>query len=159
MPGVMTLIVYKSTIHMSRYRTQIREVINRNALVSVALAKGYNAFLPVYDGGVDFILYRESDGEVLKVQLKGRWMIDKKYIGRDIWIAFHLSGRWYIAPHDTMVSIGDKAGFTATKSWIDAGAYSCPKLSKDMIEAMTAYDFSTMAEVSEQAADEAGAGA
>ncbi len=57
---------------MSRYRAQIREVINRNVVVSLALEQGFNAFLPVYDGGVDFILYREADGAVRKVQLKGR---------------------------------------------------------------------------------------
>lgn len=69
---------------MSRYRSQVREVINRNAVISLALDQGFNAFLPVYDGGVDFILYRESDGMLRKVQLKGRWIIDRKYIGRDI---------------------------------------------------------------------------
>jgi hypothetical protein len=31
------------------------------------------------------------------VQLKGRWNIDKKYIGRKVWIAFHHLGRWYLA--------------------------------------------------------------
>lgn len=48
---------------MSQYQSQIREVINRNALVSLALANGYNAFLPVYDGGIDFILYNELSGD------------------------------------------------------------------------------------------------
>ncbi len=57
---------------VSRFRSQVREVINRNALVSLALAKGFNAFLPVYDGGVDFILYNESMADIRKVQLKGR---------------------------------------------------------------------------------------
>ena len=137
---------------MSRYRSQIREVINRNALVSLALAKGYNAFLPVFDGGVDFILYREADGHVLKVQLKGRWYIDKKYIDRDIWIAFHHDGRWYIAPHDEMVKLGDQSGFTTTKSWLEGGAYSCPKLSKHMIESMELHAFDPLDEVSEAAA-------
>jgi hypothetical protein len=59
---------------MNRYRSQVREVINRNTVVSRALEQGFNAFLPVYDGGVDFILYRESDGAIRKVQLKGRCM-------------------------------------------------------------------------------------
>lgn len=68
---------------MSRYRSQVREVINRNTVVSLALDQGFNAFLPVYDGGVDFILYRESDGLVRKVQLKGRWTIERKYLDRD----------------------------------------------------------------------------
>lgn len=65
---------------MSRYRAQIREVINRNALVTLALAKGYNAFLPVYDGGIDFILYNEETHDTKLVQLKSRWVIDKKNI-------------------------------------------------------------------------------
>jgi len=40
-------------------------------------------FLPVYDGGVDFILHREAKAgqpetttDTRKVQLKGRWTID-----------------------------------------------------------------------------------
>lgn len=124
---------------MSRYRSQVREVINRNALVSLALEAGYNAYLPVYDGGVDFILYREEDGDLRKVQLKGRWYIDRKYQGRDIWIAFHDNGCWYLAPHDELVLIGERAGFTATSSWTEGGAYSCPKLSRSMLEALVPY--------------------
>lgn len=60
-----------------RYGSQVREVINRNTVISLALEQGFNAFIPVYDGGVDFILYRESDGGLRKVQLKGRWTIDR----------------------------------------------------------------------------------
>jgi hypothetical protein len=78
---------------MERHRSQASEVINQNTVVSLALQQGFNAFLPVYDGGVDFILYRESDRELRKVQLKGRWTIDRKYLARDIWIAFPLAGR------------------------------------------------------------------
>jgi hypothetical protein len=55
---------------MDQYRSQRTEVINRNTVVSLALEQGYNAFLPVYDGGVDFVLYRESDDQLRKVQLK-----------------------------------------------------------------------------------------
>ena len=44
---------------MNRFRSQVKEVINRNVVVSLALEQGFNAFLPVCDGGVDFILYRE----------------------------------------------------------------------------------------------------
>ncbi len=126
---------------LSRYRTQITEVINRNALVTLALQNGYNAFLPVYDRGVDFILYREEDGDVRKVQLKGRWNIDRKYIGRDIWIAFNQSDEWYLAPHDDLVRMGDVAGFTKTSSWLVGGAYSCPKPSRRMIEDLRQYRF------------------
>ena len=50
---------------MNRNRSQVREVVNRNMVVSLALEQDFNAFLPVYDDGVDFILYRESDNELM----------------------------------------------------------------------------------------------
>src|ERR1700683_2567653 len=105
---------------MSRYRSQVKEVINRNVVVSLALEKGFNAFLPVYDGGVDFILYHETDNVVRKVQLKGRWTIDKKYIGRDIWIAFPIGGDWYLMPHETMLQMAEADGVLGTASWTEA---------------------------------------
>jgi len=77
---------------VKRYRSQIREAMNRNVVVTLALEQGFNAYLPVYDGGVDFILHKEGGRndrpETRKVQLKGRLMIAKHYRGRDIWMAF-----------------------------------------------------------------------
>ena len=88
-------------------------------MASLALEQGFNVFLPVYDGGVDFILYRESDGLVHKVQLKARWTIDRKYIGREIWIAFPIAGDGYLMPHDDMLASAEADGVTKTASWID----------------------------------------
>lgn len=137
---------------MSRYRSQVQEAINRNSLVSLALANGYNAFLPVYDGGVDFILHNEETGDLRKVQLKGRWTIDRKYLGRDIWIAFHDKRRWYLAPHDEMASMAVDYGYTASSSWVDKGAYTCPRLSRQMIADMEPFRFEPLDHVAEEAA-------
>ena len=114
------------------------EVINRNALVTVALNQGYNAFLPVYDNGIDLILHNETTGDTKLVQLKGRWTIDKKYLGRKIWIAFPDRGEWYVAPHDLMVEHGTK--HTTTQSWA-AGTYSKSPLSKADRLYLTGYRF------------------
>lgn len=97
---------------MAKLPGEAIEVINRNALVSLALTRGYIAFLPVYDGGVDFILYNESTDDVQKVQLKSRWTIDTKYQGRGIVIAFPDRGCWYLVPHDELVRMADSYGFT-----------------------------------------------
>ena len=147
---------------MSRYRTQVREVINRNVVVSLALEQGFNAYLPVYDGGVDFILHREAQAgqpdtttDTRKVQLKGRWTIDKKYVGRDIWVVFPVGDAWYLVPHDEMVAIA-KAHTTAlrTDSWIKGGAYSWPKPTKVMMAKCEAYRFAPIARVAAEAATE-----
>lgn len=140
---------------MSRYRSQVREVINRNIVVSLALAQGYNAFLPVYDGGVDFILYRESDGIVRKVQLKGRWTIDRKYLGRDIWIAFPIGTDWYLMPHDEMVASADADGATKSASWTEGGSYSRPRPSKAVVAACASYRFAPVADVAAEAITDA----
>jgi len=139
---------------MSRYKTQIREVINRNTFVSLALADGFNAFLPVYDGGIDFILYRESDGEIRKVQLKGRWTIDRKYLGRDIWIAFPIAKDWYLIRHDDMVALAEQQGFTSSKSWKDQGIYNLSKVSEVVLRHCAPHRFAPLSAVAEKAASE-----
>jgi hypothetical protein len=142
---------------VNRFSSQTREVINRNIVVSLALEQGFNAFLPVYDGGVDFILYRESDGMVRKVQLKSRWAIDKKYVGRDIWIAFPIDGDWYLVPHDEMLATAEADGATNTPSWTERGAYSRPRISAALIAKCARYRFAPISEVAAEAADEGSA--
>jgi len=140
---------------MDRYRSQVREVINRNTVITLALGQGFNAFLPVYDGGVDLVLHRESDNKLHKVQLKGRWIIDKKYVGRDIWIAFPINGEWHLMPHDKMVEFAELEGITKTKSWVEGGAYSKARPSEVTIAQCAPYKFAPIAEVAGEAADEA----
>lgn len=65
-----------------------------------------------------FITYRMHDdyhgsdfhavginGEVIKVQLKGRISIDRKYLGKDIYIGFPDGSDWYLYPHDEIHKI------------------------------------------------------
>jgi hypothetical protein len=138
---------------MTINHSQVREVINRNTVISLALEQGFNAFLPVYDGGVDFILYRESDRELRKVQLKSRWTIDKKYMNREIWVAFPIADDWYLMPHDEMYKAGEADGITRTDSWKN-GTYSRPRLSEATIGQCARYRFARIAEVAAKAADE-----
>ena len=127
------------------------EVINRNALVTVALNQGYNAFLPVFDNGIDLILHNEATGDTKLVQLKGRWTIDKKYLGRNIWVAFPDCGEWYVAPHDEMVTLGER--HTQTASWAK-GTYSKSPLSvADRVE-LAAYRFGDPKDVALKAAEQ-----
>jgi len=123
---------------MNKLTSDAIEVVNRNALVTVALNRGYNAYLPVYDNGIDLILHNEASGDTRLIQLKGRWTIDRKYIGRDIWIAFPDRGCWYVAPHDEMMRLGEQ--HTTTESWA-RGTYSKSPLSKTDREELAAYRF------------------
>lgn len=125
---------------LQRPSGQVIEVINRQRLIALVMERGYNAFLPVYDDGIDFILCREDGkggpADMRKVQLKSRWTIHKKYLGRDIWIAFPDGEDWYLAPHDDLVALGDEAGFTASSSWAQKGTYHRAPMSSHLREVM-----------------------
>ena len=123
---------------MDKLTSDAIEVVNRNALITVALHQGYNVYLPVYDNGIDMILLNEASGDIKLVQLKGRWTINKKYIGRSIWIAFPDRGSWYVAPHDEMVRLGER--HTTTDSWV-RGEYSKSPLSRLDRQELAAYRF------------------
>jgi len=82
--------------------------------------------------GADFIA-QHVDGEFLKVQLKSRLGFDRKYAGKNIYIAFPHGADWYIYPHDTLLErVLAETKIGTTKSWRVDGGYSFPKLSEQL---------------------------
>lgn len=109
------------------------EIIQRNDLTTLLLRQKYNVFIPVYDEGIDLIAHREADDDLKLIQQKSRWTIARKYVARNIWIAFRDRGEWFLAPHDEMVRMGDAAGFTATESYTGpAGSYHRREMSQEL---------------------------
>lgn len=94
--------------------------------------------MPVIDTGIDLVAYRPSDREYRLVQLKTRWTIDRKYLDRDIWIAFpgEQPTEWFMAPHDALVRLGEQRGYCATSSWQDKGQYHLSPLPAALADAM-----------------------
>ncbi|GHA64983.1 hypothetical protein GCM10009007_01790 [Formosimonas limnophila] len=90
--------------------------------------------------GADFIACHIDGNQFIKVQLKGRLNIDKKYYGKDIWIAFKQDDNWYVYPHDIvqekLLEMGLMAG---SKSWDENGGYSWPRIPKHVFKYMTQY--------------------
>lgn len=115
------------------------EIILRNELCSTLLRLNYNVFIPVFDEGVDLIAYREIDGDLKVVQQKSRWTIDKRYIGRNIWMAFPSDGFWYLVPHDEMLEWNETRQFQLTDGWIGKGIYHKPSLSAALREKLGPY--------------------
>jgi hypothetical protein len=126
----------------TEFSSQSKEVENRYAFSGYFLRAGFIPYLPEYDAGVDLILYRERDDLLLKVQLKARWSVDRKYFGRDIWMAFpdrvyDQETAWYLVPHDLMV-VHAQAKHSKSESW-QRGAYSKPYLTRDLAEACSEF--------------------
>ncbi len=118
------------------------EVINRHRLISHAIEKGFNAFLPVYDDGIDLILHGGTPEKTYLVQLKGRWTIGKKYMDRNIHIAFPHKEDWYLAPHDALVAFAEKnTNRLSTESWLSLGRSSAGAPSKEMLTHLLQFKF------------------
>ena len=80
--------------------------------------------------GADFLAVH-YEGRTLKVQLKGRFSFAKKYIGKDIYIAFPVDEGWYLYPHDELLEECKQERITFTQggndSWELKGEVRWPK--------------------------------
>jgi hypothetical protein len=94
--------------------------------------------------GADFIAMRTHRGKssFIKVQLKGRLTIDKKYMDKELFIAFSSddNSHWYLVPHDEILEFItiNKPNVIKSDSW-KAGAYSFPKLDKVLLKELEQY--------------------
>lgn len=110
--------------------------------VSAHLADyGYNCLRLSDDWhGADFIACHIDGNRFLKVQLKGRLTIQKKYIGKDIYVAFSHQGGWYVYPHDVVMDLLLANGTVGTStSWTNDGGYSWPHLSVAILKILKPY--------------------
>lgn len=91
--------------------------------------------------GADFISCHINGVDSLKVQLKGRVTIDKKYLGKDIYIGFIYNQKYYVFPHDLIVErvLADSSVETS-KSWVEKGLYSWRKPTKWLYKIISEYE-------------------
>lgn len=122
--------------------TAIQKKNYRFQKVASALADfGFNAIRLTDDlSGADFSLHHIDGGEPLKVILKGRAMIAKKYIDEDLHICFPDSEGWYFLKHDALVDvIAQHTNWLSTESWIAGELYSTPTLSSSLKDQLSGF--------------------
>ncbi|MEL7128579.1 MAG: hypothetical protein AAGK23_03445 [Pseudomonadota bacterium] len=99
--------------------------------VAARLAKyGFNSMRVTEDWqGADFIACHIDGETFLKVQLKGRLVIDRKYQNKSIHIAFLLGGNAYLYDHDHLVAHMEAECLIGPDSvtWHEQGFRSWPK--------------------------------
>jgi hypothetical protein len=80
--------------------------------------------------GADFLAVNiDKKRTVLRVQLKGRPVIDKDYEGKDLHVAFLVGDECYVYPHDEFLKAVLKRGaLSETKSWAEGGKYTWSKV-------------------------------
>lgn len=96
--------------------------------------------------GADFLALHKDKEITLKVQLKSACGIYKKYLGKDIYLAFpavtngESERKWYLLSHDLLICIvGEHTRALETGAWIEGGFYHFPSLSQQLSAALQNY--------------------
>jgi hypothetical protein len=75
--------------------------------------------------GADFIAQHIDGRTFLRVQLKSRMGVARKYRHRGLWLCFPHAGQWYLCPHDGLLEyLLAGCGIGHSASWIDKGEYT-----------------------------------
>ena len=115
-----------------------KEIYNFQKVAGLLADYGFNCIKLADDWqGADFLAYHKDGSDTLKVQLKSRVTIDRKYINKALFVAFPISESWYLIEHDVLIDlIGVNTSWLTTESWLNDGNYSSAKPSKKLIAAL-----------------------
>ncbi len=107
-----------------------KENYNFQKVAGVLADYGYNCLRLSDDWqGADFIGCHISGDIFLKVQLKGRLTLDRKYQGKEVHVAFFAKDACFIYPHDAFLHAAlDQGKINDSVSWKDHGSYTWPSI-------------------------------
>lgn len=115
-----------------------KEIYNFQKVAALLADYGFNCIKLDDDwNGADFLALHK-DGPTLRVQLKARATIDRKYEGRDVHVAFPAGSDWYLVAHDDLIRIAGKTTrWLETRSWMEGGNYSSDRPSRKMLDELS----------------------
>jgi hypothetical protein len=114
-----------------------KELRNFHKIAAVLADYGFNCIKLADDWqGADFLAYRWDGKSTLKVQLKSRITIQKKYCGKDIWMAFPHGESWYLIKHDRLVEmVGEHTNWLNCECWKpENGFYHSVSINRSLLK-------------------------
>lgn len=128
-------------IKYSDLNSKQKEIFNFQKVAALLADYGFNCIKLADDWqGADFLAYHIDGISTLRVQLKARLTIAKKYEGNELHMAFPVRGNWYLISHDKLVKlIHQHCNWLETSSWIDGGGYCSGSPNKILLSAIQKY--------------------
>ncbi|PKH04773.1 hypothetical protein [Moritella sp. Urea-trap-13] len=125
-------------IEYSALNAKQKEIYNFQKLAGFLADYGFNCIKLADDWlGADFLAYHKDGTETLRVQLKARLTIDKKYQGKDLYMAFPIKGNWCLILHDDLVEhVSNTTNWLNTESWVEKGLYHSAKPSSILLKSI-----------------------
>ena len=133
-----TNVMKLERIQYSELNAKQKEVFNFQKVAGELADYGFNCIKLSDDWqGADFLAYHKDGSNTLKVQLKSRPFIAKKYIGKELYMAFPIRGYWYLIEHERLLDIvGETTSWLESSSWQENGVYSSKSPSTALLEAL-----------------------
>ena len=110
-------------VSYSKLNSKQKENYNFHRLAALLASFGFNCIWLNDDVHGADLLALSTKGDVFKIQLKSRLTFDKKYLDKNLYIAFPYEDGFYVYGHDEALQLFIKR-FEQTKSWNDGGGYS-----------------------------------
>jgi len=128
-------------INYSELNARQKEIYRFQKFAAHLAEYGFNCIKLADDWlGADFIAYHKDGKETFRVQLKSRLTIDKKYLDKNLWIAFPYRDVWYLVEHDVLVKLVQRhTNWTNTASWLDRGLYHSAAPNSSLLNALSDY--------------------
>jgi hypothetical protein len=122
-----------SKINYQELNGKQKENYNYHKIASALAEYGFNLMRLSDDWqGADALACHIDGNTFLKIQIKGRWGLYKKYIGKDIYIAFIEKSTLYCYPHDELLEYPQAKSYLSTKSWLKKGDYHSGNIPKKL---------------------------
>jgi hypothetical protein len=128
-------------IEYKHLKPKQQEIYNFQKISGLLAEYGFNCIKLADDWqGADFLAYHKDGKETLKVQLKGRLTIDKKYQSQNIYIAFPINSDWYLVEHDKLVNLAQQhTSWLNTQAWIKNNCYHSKNPNKQLLNVLAQF--------------------
>ena len=98
-------------IHYGQLNARQKENYNFQKASAILADYGFNCMRLSDDWkGADFLAVHVDGETTLRVQLKSGVSINPKYLCKDLWMMFPAGSKWFLIPHDTLVTLLGKTG-------------------------------------------------
>jgi frataxin-like iron-binding protein CyaY len=115
-----------------------KELFNFQKVAATLADYGFNCIKLTDDWqGADFLAYHVNGTTTLKIQLKSRITIQRKYLDKGIWMAFPYKGFWYLIEHDQLVAKAKKhTNWLQSHSWQTMNAYNSVSINPELLNSL-----------------------
>jgi hypothetical protein len=126
-----------------------QENYNFHKVASILAEYGFTSMRLTNDWKAADFLAVHLNGEVLKVQLKGRLEFRKLYMGQDIYMCFRRGNAAYLFPHDLLFEQATRLlTFHKTSIWHSSEAYNWSSTPVSMLKLLEPYKLTSQPEPS-----------